>query len=91
MFQAELLSGHSVSSIADAERAARTFIDRGCRNVVLTMGALGVVFASTTDKKTHHFPAKQVQVLDSTVRLKYSCTFINVKTTSDFYILYILL
>ena len=76
MFQAELLFGHSVSSVADAERAARTFLDCGCRNVVLTMGALGVVFASATDKKTHHFPAKQVQVLDSTVRLKYLCTLL---------------
>ena len=66
--KAELLCGLPVKSLADAEVAVLKFLERGCRNVVLTMGANGVVFASAVDEKMLHFPAKQVDVIDSTVR-----------------------
>lgn len=39
--EAQVLTGIEVNTIADAERAAKVFLDKGVKNVVITRGALG--------------------------------------------------
>lgn len=48
--EAEILTGRSVASLEDAERAADTLLARGVKNVILTLGARGALLknASTT-------------------------------------------
>ena len=62
--EASILTGVKVATPDDAVEASRVFLDRGVKNVVITLGAQGVL---VTDGKTvSHFPNYDVEVLDST-------------------------
>ena len=58
-----------MTSVADAERAIALFLQRGCRAVIITMGAQGVVYASQSQPRVRHFPAQSVKVVDTTVSM----------------------
>jgi ribokinase len=62
--EAEMLSGESVDTVEDAERAARVMISRGARAVVLTLGAEGCLVA--TAEGARHVPVDRVEAVDTT-------------------------
>ena len=53
--EASALTGISVTDLASAEKAAVALLDRGVRNVILTLGAQGALIKNNS--LTHHVPA----------------------------------
>ena len=62
--EAAALTGRRVDSPAAAEEAARGLRAQGARNVIVTLGAAGVV--SVTASEVRHHPARSVRAVDST-------------------------
>jgi len=62
--EAEILTGRSVKSIQDAKSAAIFFLDRGVRNVLLTLGEKGLIYG--TGGVCTYIPAPKVNVVDTT-------------------------
>lgn len=62
--EAQALTGIEVKTQGDAERAAKVFFDKGVKNVVITMGALGA-FASD-GRRSELLPRLHVNAVDST-------------------------
>lgn len=62
--EAQVLTGIEVNSYETAERAARIFLDKGVKNVVITMGALGAY--ATDGKRSELLPRIQVDAVDTT-------------------------
>ncbi len=62
--EAQALTGVAVTCGEDAARAARTFLDKGVKNVVITMGALGVFV--TDGARSEMLPRLEVDAIDST-------------------------
>jgi ribokinase len=63
-FEAGLLSGVRVDSTATAAEAARRLLSLGARNVLVTLGAAGVLSATAAEVK--HHPARPVTPVDTT-------------------------
>ena len=59
-----LLTNQPVQDIASAEKAARTLLERGAQNVIVTLGANGALMVSS--KQVTHVNAYQVEVVDTT-------------------------
>lgn len=62
--ETELLTGHPVATLADAEAAAHRLLDRGARQVILTLGERGSLLV-TADGATH-VPTTTVRAIDTT-------------------------
>lgn len=62
--EASALSGVPVDSLESAELAAARLIAAGAGKVIITLGALGSLFADGTGFE--HFPAPRVQAVDTT-------------------------
>ena len=62
--ETESLSGVSVSSATDAERAANVLLDKGLSAVILTLGERGALLL--TPDLTQQVPAYSVEVVDTT-------------------------
>lgn len=58
------LANQPVQDIASAEKAARTLLERGAQNVIVTLGANGALMVSR--KQVTHVNAYQVEVVDTT-------------------------
>ncbi|XP_067011513.2 ribokinase isoform X2 [Anabrus simplex] len=67
--EAEILTGVRVSSIDAAETVVYKLREKGCKVVVITLGAQGVVFATKEEPTPVHVPAKQVTAVDTTLLL----------------------
>ncbi|KVQ00617.1 ribokinase [Burkholderia ubonensis] len=63
--EAAALTGLPIRDPADAEAAARALQAGGARNVLVTLGARGVL-ALTADGAARHYPASAVQAVDTT-------------------------
>ena len=75
MFQAEILSGKPVTSVAQARDVCAMFTEeRGVATVIVTLGSEGAVIGQRGSQDTQHVQCKKVKVIDSTVSLfsKYS-------------------
>jgi ribokinase len=59
-----LLTNQPVQDISSAENAARTLLERGAQNVVVTLGAHGALIVSS--KQVTHVNTYQVNVVDTT-------------------------
>lgn len=59
-----LLTGVEVKDIPSAEQAAKILLDRGAKNVVVTLGSNGSLFVSST--QVTHVSAYKVNVIDTT-------------------------
>lgn len=59
-----LLTDQSVNDIASAEKAARTLLERGTQNVIVTLGANGALVVNK--EITKHIPSFKVDVVDTT-------------------------
>lgn len=62
--EAAALSGHPVDHPDAAAQAIRRLRQSGCRRVLVTLGAQGVV--SADDDGLHHYPAPKVAAVDTT-------------------------
>ena len=62
--ETELLTGKPVTTLKEAEAAARTLLDRGAATVILTLGERGSLLV-TKDEATH-VPSPTVKALDTT-------------------------
>lgn len=62
--ETELLTGQPVGTLAEAQAAAETLLDRGAGSIVLTLGARGCLVV--TPAGCTHLPADPVEALDST-------------------------
>ena len=62
--EAEALTGVPVRDRRSAQRAARWFLERGARHVVVTLGELGALWVGPTGSRS--FPAYQVRPVDTT-------------------------
>lgn len=66
-WQAELLTGSSVTNVEEARRAAQELLRRGCRSVVITLGPQGCVVLRAQDSAWKHVPTAPVTAVDTTV------------------------
>ena len=62
--ETESLSGIRVSTVTDAERAAKVLLDKGLSAVILTLGERGALLL--TPNLTRQVPAYSVEVVDTT-------------------------
>ncbi|XP_055233634.1 ribokinase isoform X4 [Gorilla gorilla gorilla] len=65
--EAEILTGLTVGSAADAGEAALVLLKRGCQVVIITLGAEGCVVLSQTEPEPKHIPTEKVKAVDTTV------------------------
>ncbi|XP_045405260.1 ribokinase isoform X3 [Lemur catta] len=64
--EAEILTGLTVGSAADAGEAALVLLERGCQVVIITLGAEGCVMLSQTEPVPKHIPTEKVKAVDTT-------------------------
>lgn len=62
--EAEILSNRPVRNLSQAEDAARLLLELGAPVVVITLGGQGALLA--TEEGLSHFPAPEVEVVDTT-------------------------
>jgi hypothetical protein len=56
-----------VQSVDEAKVAVSKLLDEGCKQVIITLGGAGAVFASQDNCIPIHVPTKTVMPVDSTV------------------------
>ncbi|WP_078544896.1 ribokinase [Litchfieldia alkalitelluris] len=66
--EAELVSGVSISNMDDVEHAAKIILEKGAKQVVITLGSRGVYMASTAENQFYgeHLVAQKVKAIDTT-------------------------
>lgn len=62
--EAYVLTGVEVKNVEDAQNAAKVFLEKGVKNVVITMGALGAF--ATDGKRCELLPRLNVNAIDTT-------------------------
>jgi len=62
--EASIISGVTVSTPEDAEKAARVLMGKGTKSVVITMGSQGVF--AITGEEAHFIPSIEVAAIDAT-------------------------
>ena len=67
MFQAELLTGLSVKTIDDAEKAVLMILERGAGKAVITLGGKGSVIGTQENRMPRHIPVTPAEPVDTTV------------------------
>ena len=72
--ESEIITGLTVTSVDDARAVTSILLDRGCRTVIVTLGALGTVFATKDQPEIVHMPARNVEAVDTTV-ITNTCTW----------------
>ncbi|KAM9154625.1 ribokinase isoform 2-T2 [Pangshura tecta] len=64
--EAEILTGIPVGSPEDAGKVGLVLLKRGCKLVIVTLGAEGCVMISVDDPTPKHVPAGKVRAVDTT-------------------------
>lgn len=67
VFQAELLTGLSVKTIEDAEKAVIMILERGAGRAVITLGGKGSVIGTQENRMPKHVPVTPAEPVDTTV------------------------
>ena len=62
--EAELLTGIPIKTAGDAARAAQVFLQKGVKEVVITLGYQGAY--ATDGKRSEHLPRLEVEAVDTT-------------------------
>lgn len=62
--EAAILTDQAVTDMESAEKAGRILLERGCKNVVITLGSGGALCVNSCG--VHHVPAFQVDAIDTT-------------------------
>lgn len=64
--EAELLTGLSVKTIEDAEKAVIMILERGARRAVITLGKKGSVIGTKENRIPRHIPVTAAEPVDTT-------------------------
>ncbi|KAM7118934.1 ribokinase isoform 2-T2 [Ciconia maguari] len=64
--EAEILTGIPVGNLEDAEKVGRMLLERGCKLVIVTLGAEGCMMISGEEPIPKHVPAGKVRAVDTT-------------------------
>ncbi|XP_065611199.1 ribokinase isoform X1 [Cyrtonyx montezumae] len=64
--EAEILTGIPVGNLEDAEKVGRMLLGRGCKLVIITLGAEGCMMISVEEPIPKHVPAEKVRAVDTT-------------------------
>ncbi|XP_039553603.1 ribokinase isoform X3 [Passer montanus] len=64
--EAEILTGIPVGNLEDAEKVGRMLLERGCKLVIVTLGAEGCMMISGDEAIPKHVPAGKVRAVDTT-------------------------
>uniref|UniRef100_A0A7M4ERX2 Ribokinase n=1 Tax=Crocodylus porosus TaxID=8502 RepID=A0A7M4ERX2_CROPO len=64
--EAEILTGLPVGNPEDAGKVGSILLERGCKLVIVTLGAEGCVMISKEDPVPKHVPAGKVKAMDTT-------------------------
>nr|XP_032603354.2 ribokinase isoform X1 [Taeniopygia guttata] len=64
--EAEILTGIPVGNLEDAEKVGRMLLERGCKLVIVTLGAEGCMMISGDEPIPKHVPAGKVRAVDTT-------------------------
>ncbi|XP_032646116.1 ribokinase isoform X2 [Chelonoidis abingdonii] len=64
--EAEILTGISVGTPEDAGKVGLVLLERGCKLVIVTLGAEGCVMISVDEPIPKHVPAGKVRAVDTT-------------------------
>uniref|UniRef100_A0A8U7M4K8 Ribokinase n=1 Tax=Corvus moneduloides TaxID=1196302 RepID=A0A8U7M4K8_CORMO len=65
-YLAEILTGIPVGNLEDAEKVGRMLLERGCKLVIVTLGAEGCMMISGDEPIPKHVPAGKVRAVDTT-------------------------
>jgi len=65
--ESEIITGLTVTSVDEAKAVTSILLDRGCRTVIVTLGAQGTVFATVDQTEAVHIPTRHVEAVDTTV------------------------
>ncbi|XP_067941626.1 ribokinase-like [Watersipora subatra] len=55
-----------VTSVEEAGEAAVSYLDKGCKIVIVTLGEKGCVYATQDDRTVRRVPCEQVEAIDTT-------------------------
>lgn len=69
--QAEIMTGVQSVDLSNVQQIADKLLAKGCNTIIITLGPLGVAFASQTNRNVTHIPTAEVQPVDTTVRITY--------------------
>ncbi|NWW74145.1 RBSK Ribokinase, partial [Climacteris rufus] len=64
--EAEILTGIPVGNPEDAEKVGRMLLERGCKLIIVTLGAEGCMMISVDEPIPKHVPAGKVRAVDTT-------------------------
>ncbi|KAM9016423.1 ribokinase isoform 3-T4 [Guaruba guarouba] len=64
--EAEILTGIPVGNLEDAGKVGRMLLERGCKLVIVTLGAEGCMMISVEEAIPKHVPAGKVRAMDTT-------------------------
>ncbi|NWH72549.1 RBSK Ribokinase, partial [Piaya cayana] len=64
--EAEILTGIPVGNLEDAGKVGHMLLERGCKLVVVTLGAEGCMMISVEEPIPKHVPAGKVRAVDTT-------------------------
>nr|XP_013799296.1 PREDICTED: ribokinase isoform X1 [Apteryx mantelli mantelli] len=64
--EAEILTGIPVGNLEDAQKVGRMLLERGCKLVIVTLGAEGCMMISVEEPIPKHVPAGKVRAVDTT-------------------------
>ena len=81
--ETEMVTRLPIRSVIDAERATSQLLDLGCATVIITLGPLGAVYASSDDRIAVHIPVNNVNAVDTVVS---SMTILLQRTNEEFVI-----
>ena len=70
-----MLTGNPVQNTDEAESAAKIFLERGCRTVIITLGEQGIMLASKANPTPLYIPAMKVNSVDTTVTKYYTLQY----------------
>lgn len=62
--EVSMLAGVPVNGVASAQKAAKKLLDKGVKNVIVTLGAKGCLLVS--DRQVKLYPVKRLKAVDST-------------------------
>lgn len=61
------MTGIQLLDLSNVQQVADKFLAKGCNTIILTLGPLGVVYASKTSRNVTRIPTTAVQAVDTTV------------------------
>lgn len=71
VLQAEVTTGIQPVDLSNIQQVMDKLLAKGCNAIILTLGPLGAVYASKTNRNVTRIPVTKVHPIDTTVRIAY--------------------